>query len=235
MTVIAALACLLGVGVGPAQASAAKSGTWIGLRASASTVDYGGLVTLTAHLAATHSSRFVTIYASPPITGPVYVLASGNVDSHGLFKATVRATGLLNVYARFAGDSGTWPATSTEVWVNVRAVLHQKLTGQYRTVTLHGGPYAVFHHATTPVDVITAVPAVWVYSVSPLVQKFWAGTWHTDSHYGNRWLNGKPVKDVRLDQGFTVGGLYRVSVGSITQEDAIVPGQTSWLYFTVTK
>ncbi|WP_460847560.1 NHL repeat-containing protein [Nocardioides ultimimeridianus] len=128
------------------------------LTASRTVFSYGSSGTFTAHLGAS-TNRTVSIWADPAGTAPNHLLASGTVDSSGNLSASMTMTRNTKVTAVFAGGGLENPRT-VALTVGTRVKIATRTTGYFRTTSIGGHRYLVFHHTVSPktVTTMTAYP-----------------------------------------------------------------------------
>jgi hypothetical protein len=146
----------------------------------AAVIRIGASETLTAHLAAHHSSGAVSIYATPA-GATERLIASGTVDASGNVSAHVTPKRDTVFTARYAGDD--WYTSGTaHASIGVRVIVQATMVGGY--ATSHGT--RLYHYTSScpgrlsgcPVSVVAVKPNVAGEVVGLTLQIRAAGQWH---------------------------------------------------------
>jgi hypothetical protein len=205
----------------PTQAAANTSVT---LAASASTVQYGASLKLTAHL--TGASGVVSFYATPYLGGHT-LLGTVAVNASGDASLSVTPNRKTWYTAEFAGDATHDGSASGEVIVNVRARTTVTLTRHYG----QSGGYKLYHLGQNPRVRGTVAPNHAGNTLTFVAQRYRSGRWRTEARATFTIDSTGSAYAVLRN---TYLGRYRVRATFAGDSDHL--GSTSpWAYLKVTR
>jgi hypothetical protein len=109
------------------------------------------------------------------------------------------------------------------------------LAGYYKTTTISGTRYLVYHRAATLKDLVTVAPGKHYECVKLQVQEYGKGTWHPGTTTGCGILNKSSRAAIGLK--LSAAGRFRVRANFVPAkpDKANVSTSGSWLYHDVTK
>lgn len=207
----------------------------MGTATGATTSAYGKKVQVYALLGHTFADRKVTISVTP-VGEPMQLLFSGNVESYGGISVVHSLTRTSTFTAVFAGDAHNLPA-SAAITVGVTAHVAGALHGAYKTTTISGVKYFVFHSSAAMKLAATVTPNKHGECVRPERQEFsllrgWVG----DHVYGCTTLNAASQAQIPLSLKGMKGHRFRIRADYVRsgKDTANLSNDGSWLYFTVT-
>ncbi len=205
------------------------------LGASASTVDYPGRVTVTAHLGRTYTARTVSIYAQSFGGHSARVLLkTGRVDARGELSVSYTPYHSTAFSAVFAGDARYAPETVTRD-VYVRAVVSASVSGYYASTDIGGTLYRVFHHTATLRLAISVSPDKAGECVQAQVQIYYQGAWYSDVSAGCGYLNKSSRAYGTFSLSKAAGYRYRIQAEYVRSatDTANLGNHSGWRYFEV--
>lgn len=209
-------------------------GDWTGLTlAPNNTVNaYGAKVTVTAHLGATRTNRFVQLWVDPAGDDqPNHLVRNAAVDAQGNLSMTVPLTRNAVVRAVFAGDNWYEPqSVQAALWTKVD--VDTVSTKQYKTAS----GYSYFHTTTNPVLTTTMTPGTGREQLLSF-EYFSAGAWHAWKTFPLA-LTSAGRSTYTLTGTHPVGAKYRVRAAYLptTSGDRLnYPTYGAYRYLTFTK
>lgn len=206
------------------------------LRASAGTVNYGTKITLTAHLGTTYQNRTVSIWAKPFGSTTPKLIKTGRVNSSRNLNVTYPAPRSTAFSATFGGDA-RYAAKAVTVNVYVRAKVSESISGYFRSTTIGGVPYRVYHKSGTLKLTVTVTPNKAGQCGSATFQVYFQGRWRLLGTTGCGALN----KSSQISGAFPMDGLagyrFRVQAEYIrsSKDTSNLSNHSGWLYFQVVK
>ena len=208
----------------------------VAVTASAATLNYGGRVTVTAHLGKTATSRTVSIYAQTSGTKVTRLLRTGRVNSKGTLSVSYSATRSTAFSVAFGGDAKYAPKTVKRN-VSVRARVIMGNSGWYTSTTIYGTLYRVYHHTGHLNVTVTVAPNKHGECVDLESQQYdpSSGTWTNDYDYGCGTLNGNSKASGYLTLTDAAGGQFRLRADYTRSsgDHVNLNNDSSWFYFTV--
>jgi hypothetical protein len=195
------------------------------LTASASTVKFNGKVTLTADVNGA-STGTIAIYKTP-YGGSRTLVASGAVNSSGVFKRTVKATARTTYQAEYLGTDTRAESSSSGRVVKVRAKAAVSLSGHYR----RSGKYRVYRFGQNAHVTGTVAPNHYGYPLKFIAQRDTGRRWKTVTT--GSFAIGPDGSAYAILYNLAPGARYRVKV--VFAGDADHVGNSSgWAYLKIT-
>jgi hypothetical protein len=200
---------------------------------------YGATIKVTAHLAAPHTNRRISLYYQLRGTTARKLLTAGAVSASGNLTASFRdATRNVVFTAVFTGDGDYTARTLTaSVGVRVQRVAMTN-SGYYGSNSYHGVAYRLYHHTSYLGFAVTVAPNKHGQCVRLLVQQLSSqGAWFANGTLGCYALSSASKYANRLSLSSAAGARYRV-------EPAYIPAKSdprnittygSWFYFEVVR
>ncbi len=212
-----------------------KTSLSIGTATGATTSAYGKKVQVFALLGHTFADRKVTISVTP-VGEPTQLLFAGNVESQGGISVVHSLTRTSTFTASFAGDAHNLPA-SAAITVGVTAHVAGALHGAYKTTTISGVKYFVFHSSAAMKLAATVAPDKRGECVRPERQEFSLLRGWVSDHLGNcTALDAASQVQIPLSLTGMKGHRFRIRADYVRsgKDTANLSNDGSWLYFTVT-
>jgi hypothetical protein len=184
---------------------------------------------------ATDSQRLFTIVESTsegidPIFQLVTLYPFQRVPADLTLTGTASTVGTMV----FAGDARYQP-TTVSLTVGVKVDVSAGLRGYYRTTTVSGTSYRVYHRAAILKDVVTVTPAKRGECVELQSQEYSKGAWHpvTTTKCGTLNKSSQVIDALKL----TALGRFRVWAYFVPAktDTANLSTTGSWQYYEVTK
>jgi hypothetical protein len=196
------------------------------LTASASTVKYNGKVTLTADVNGAATGT-MAIYKTP-YGGSRTLVASGAVNSSGVFKRTVKATTRTTFQAEYLGTDTRAESASSGRVVKVRAKATVSLSGHYR----RSGKYRLYRFGQNAHVKGTVAPNHYGYPLKFIAQR----------DTGRRWKSAATGTFAIGPDGSAYAVLYSLTPGVRYRTKVVFAGDadhlgnsSSWTYLKVTR
>lgn len=207
---------------------------YLSLTSTGSTVGYGEPVMVTPQLGMTYTNRSFSVYET--IVGSARrLLWSGAADPGGDHVSfTVYPQRNMTFTMAFAGDARYKPTTVT-LTVSVGVKIAAALSGYYRTTTISGASYRVYHRAATLKDAVTVTPAKHGECVQLTVQEYSKGVWRPDTTTKCGTLNKS--SQAALPLKLTAFGRFRIRANYIRvkTDTANLSTVGPWQHYEVTK
>lgn len=210
----------------------------LAVTASAGTLNYGGRVTVTAHLGKTSTNRTVSIYAQTFGTTGARLLQTGRVNSKGTLSVSYTATRSTAFSVTFGGDTKYAPRTvKRNVYVHAKVIMAN--SGWYRSTHIRGTLYRVYHHTAHLNVTVTVAPNKHGECVVLEGQQYdpSSGTWSNDQTFGCGKLRANSKASGYLILTGATGGQYRLRADYTrsSADHVNINTDSSWFYFTVVK
>jgi hypothetical protein len=208
--------------------------TDLALTAAASTVGYRKPASVTPHLGMTYANRSFSVYET--IAGSAKQLIWNGAADPGGDHVSFGDDPPHNVTFTmvFAGDARYQPAT-VSLTVGVKVDVSAALRGYYRTTTVSGTSYRVYHRTATLKDAVTVTPAKRGECVELQSQEYSKGGWHpvTTTKCGLLNKSSQVTDALKL----TALGRFRVWAYFVhaKTDTANLSTTGSWQYYEVTK
>jgi hypothetical protein len=212
-----------------------KTSLSIGTATGATTSGYGKKVQVFALLGHTFADRKVTISVTPA-GEPAQLLFAGNVESYGGISVVHSLTRTSTFTVGYAGDAHNLPAAAA-ITVSVTAHVAAALHGAYKTTTISGVKYFVFHSPATMKLAATVTPDKRGECVRPERQEFSLLRGWVSDHLGNcAALDAASQVQIPLSLKGMRGHRFRIRADYVRsgKDKANLSSDGSWLYFTVT-
>ncbi len=196
---------------------------------------YGTKVTITVTLKANTPSSPVKVYAEP-VGQPITLIASGKVNAQGKYFATYFITRNTTFFGVYAGNDAN-AANKASRKVTSTAKVADAVTGAYKTTTISGVSYSVFHGSTTMTLKATVTPNKSGECVEPETQQYDAGVgWDADTKYGCDTLDSASHDSAPFKLAQAVGSQYRIRANFVApaKDKANLSASGPWVYFQVT-
>jgi hypothetical protein len=203
---------------------------------SAVSYAYGATVRITVTLRDRMPGARVSLFATP-VGGKRTLVTTGKVDSAGRlyphYKVT-RATMFTAVFTGDARDAGNAASRS----VTVKARVTDAITGYFKTTSIGGVTYRVYHGSATLTLRATAAPNKHGECLEPETEQYDPGAgWDADTRYGCDKLNRGSHDTAPFSLSRAIGDRYRVRGDYIraARDTANLSAAAPWLYFEVVK
>jgi hypothetical protein len=220
----------------PAAGAASLPKPGMSVSTSAGSYAYGTKVRVTVTLNAKEPDSTVVLNAFPA-AGKKTVVGSGKVDSGGKFYATYTVTSTTNFVASFNGNDEN-AGTSASRKVTVGAHVADGLTGYYKTTTISGVTYRVYHGSGTLTLKATVTPNKHGECLEPETEQYDSGSgWDADTKYGCDKLDSMSHDTAPFQVAQAVGDRYRIRADYIrsAKDTANLSADGAWLYLEVVK
>jgi hypothetical protein len=197
---------------------------------------YGAKVTITVTLHADSASAPVKVYAEP-VGQPITLIASGHVNAQGKYYATYFITKNTTFFGTFAGSQFNASAKASR-HVTATARVADAVTGSYKTATISGVGYFVFHGSSTMTLKTTVTPNKSGECVEPETQQYDAGVgWDADTKYGCDTLDSQSHDSAPFKLNQAIGSRYRIRADFIkgAKDLTNLSANGPWVYFEVTQ
>ena len=197
---------------------------------------YGSKVRVTVTLNAKKPDGTVVLNAFPA-AGKKTVVATGKVDAKGKFYATYTVTSTTNFVASFNGDNED-AGTSASRKVTVGAHVADGLTGYYKTISISGVPYRVYHASGVLGLKATVTPNKHGECLEPETEQYDTGSgWDADTRYGCDTLDSMSHDNAPFVLTQAAGDRYRIRADYIrsAKDTANLSADGAWLYLEVVK
>ncbi|MER6063587.1 hypothetical protein ABT167_20830 [Streptomyces sp. NPDC001792] len=210
-----------------------RSATAVSMTTNATSYSYGATAKVTAHLGTTYNGRTLAIYAQP-YGGKKTLLMTGTVDSHGNLATSYKITRKTTFTAAFAGDDRYAPATAART-ASSYAQVSESLSGYYGSTHYGSILYRVYHHTAKAALNATVAPNKAGQCVQFQTQRYYGGTWHTQSTSSCRTLNTKSTANATLGLTMTVNSKFRVRAEYVhsNKDTGNLSTWGAWQYFTI--
>jgi len=194
---------------------------------------YGARVIFTVTLEARVPAATVSVYATPA-GGKRTLLTTAKVSAAGNLYPHYKVTRSTTFTAVFAGDAEDAAAAVSRT-VLVPAQVTDGLTGYYKTTTIGGVTYRVYHGGDTLLLKATVRPGKHGECVEPETQQYDRGTgWDADTKYGCDHLDSQSHDAAPFSLLQAVGDRYRIRADYLRGGDtANLSANAPWLYFEV--
>lgn len=237
---LAALGCSLAGALGllalsPAAGATSLPKPGMSVSTSAGSYAYGTKVRVTVTLNAKVPGGTVVLNAFPA-AGKKTAVATGKVTGNK-FYATYTVTSTTNFVASFNGDDKD-AGTSASHKVAVGAHVADGLTGYYKTITISGVTYRVYHGSATLGLKATVTPNKHGECVQPESEQYDTGSgWDADTKYGCDQLDSTSHDTSLFTVSQAVGYRYRIRADYIrsSKDTANLSANGAWLYLEVVK
>ncbi len=197
---------------------------------------YGAKVEITVTLKAALPNSAVAVYAEPAGQSPV-LIASGKVNSQGKYYPHYFITKNTTFLASFAGNAKNAATTASRA-VTSTAKVADAVTGFYKTTSISGQGYYVYHGNSTLTLKATVTPNKSGECLEPETEQFDAGVgWDADTKYGCDALDSQSHDSAPFKLSQAIGSRYRIRADFIkgAKDTANLGANGPWLYFEVTK
>lgn len=239
-TRLAALGCSFAGALGllalaPAAGAASLPKPSMSVTTSAGSYAYGTKVRVTVTLNAKVPGATVVLNAFPS-AGKKTLVATGKVDGNK-FYASYTVTSTTNFVASFNGDDED-AATSASRKVTVGAKVVDGITGYYKTTTISGVTYRVFHGSGTLTLKATVTPNKHGECLEPETEQYDTGSgWDADTKYGCDKLSSTSHDTAPFKLTAAAGDRYRIRADFIrgAKDTTNVSANGAWLYLQVVK
>lgn len=239
-TRLAALGCSFAGALGllalaPAAGAASLPKPGMSVTTSAGSYAYGTKVRVTVTLNAKVPGATVVLNAFPS-AGKKTLVATGKVDGNK-FYASYTVTSTTNFVASFNGDDED-AGTSASRKVTVGAKVADGITGYYKTTTIGGVTYRVFHSSGTLTLKATVTPNKHGECLEPETEQYDTGSgWDADTKYGCDKLSSTSHDTAPFKLTAAAGDRYRIRADFIrgAKDTTNVSANGAWLYLQVVK
>ncbi|MEV6840381.1 hypothetical protein AB0N17_38805 [Streptomyces sp. NPDC051133] len=221
----------------PANASTtvqvSRNTTTLTVNTNTSSYAYGATAKVTAHLGKTYNGRTLSIYAEP-YHGKKTLVRTGTVDSHGNLTTSYKITGKTTFTATFAGDYRYAAATAVRT-VSAYARVSESLSGYYTSTHYGSVIYRVYHHTAKAQLKATVTPTKAGQCVRFQTQRYYGGTWHTQSTSACHTLSTGSTGSATLGLDKAVNNKLRMRAEYVHSDKDAGNLNTwgAWEYFTV--
>ena len=203
------------------------------LTSTATTVQYGAGATITAHLGFTYGPPDFSVYQTTA-GQPRQRIWSGEIEPSNTVSLPDRSfTRNTTFTATFGGDSHYDPAT-VSLAIKVGVKIANALSGYYKTATVAGLDYHVYHRNATLKNLITVTPAKPGECVRYQVEQGRNGVWGAASTTGcvalNKWSQTMLTRKLGSTGWFRVRADFTPSAKDV----ANVSTDGAWVYYVVT-
>ena len=233
-TVAGALGCLALPSAAAHAASLPKPP--LSVTAKSSSYTYGTEVHFTVTLQDKEAGATVKFYATPA-GGQAKLVTTAKVNAKGKIYPSYRLAENTKFTAVFAGDAkDAAHEVSREVAATAKVI--SSITGYYKTTTVSGTSYRVYHSDSTLTLHATVAPNSKGQCLEPETQQWDKGVgWDADAKYGCDTLNSDSHDTAPFSLGKAVGDKYRVRARFVHGRDntAIHSALGGWIYFEVVK
>jgi hypothetical protein len=202
------------------------------LASTATTIGYGGSFTVTAHLGVTYTNPNYSFYQT--IAGhPRQLVQSCPCGLPGVVGTTASSWTTNTTYtAVYTGDALYEPKTVT-LAIKVGAKIADSLSGYYKTTTVAGLQYRLYHRNATLKDLVTVTPKKTGECVRFEVQKSVGNVWHADTLSGCATLNKWSQTMLTSKLGSTGWYRFRPDFTASAKDTTNVSTDGGWLYYVV--
>jgi hypothetical protein len=202
------------------------------LTSTATTIGYDGSFTVTPHLGVTDGNRAYSVYRT--IAGhPRQLVYSCPCDPSGSFTTSGSSWTTNTTYtAVFTGDARYQPTTVT-LAIKVGVKVSNSLSGYYKSTTVAGLDYHLYHRNATLKDLVTVAPNKTGECVRFEVQKSINGVWHPDTLSGCAALNKWSQTMLTSKLGSTGWYRFRPDFTASAKDTTNVSTDGGWLYYVV--
>jgi hypothetical protein len=200
---------------------------------TATAVSYGHQVTVSPHLGFTYSNINFSFYMTPAGMKRQLIWVASSGPGAGV-TTTTSPTRNVTFTAVFTGDARYLPTTVTlEISVGVK--ITTALSGYYKSTSIGGTEYRVYHHTATLKDAVTVAPDHSGECVRLQVQEYSHGAWRADTTAGCEALSKTSHATLTRKLGAT--GRFRVRADFVRAAKDTTNASTdgSWLYYEVTR
>jgi hypothetical protein len=202
------------------------------LTSTATTIGYDGAFTATAHLGVTDTNRAYSVYETTP-GHPKQLIHSCPCDPSGITTISGSSWTTNTTYtAVFTGDAQYLP-TTVALTIKVGVKISDSLSGYYKTATVAGLDYHLYHRNATLKNLVTVAPNKTGECVRFEVQQSVKNVWHADGTTGCTALN--KWSQAMLTRKLTATGWYRFRADftASAKDTTNVSTDGPWLYYTV--
>ncbi|MEV6760829.1 choice-of-anchor D domain-containing protein [Streptomyces sp. NPDC051105] len=210
-----------------------RASTSLTIATDHATYSYGQTAKVTAHLGTTYNKRTAAIYAQP-FGGTSVLVNSGKVDSHGNLTGSYKLARNTTFSAVFAGDYRYAPKTvARSVQSHVR--VSEKLSGYYTNTHYGSTLYRVYHHTAKEQLDVTVTPDKAGQCVLFRVQRYYSGTWHTQTTTPCAPLSSASAGRHKTSLTNSVGSRFRIAAEYVrsSRDNTNLSTWGAWQYFTV--
>ena len=206
----------------------------LSLTTGPATFTYEPTVHVTVHLGTTSTNRTVSLYAQPFGSKSKALLKTGTVDASGNLTANYKAPHSTAFSVVFSGDATYAPRTVTHV-VYVRARVSESLGGYYRSRTVGGVTYRLYHRRAVLRASAVVSPNKSGQCVKFEVQEHYRGAWHANAAT----KCGRLTSSSKISAGFglthaDIGYPYRIRADYVRSKDTTNRSNDStWKYLMV--
>jgi hypothetical protein len=202
------------------------------LTSTATTVQYGASATITAHLGYTYGPPDFSVYQTPA-GQPRQLLWSGEIEpSNTITSSDSSFTRNTTFTATYGGDP-RYDAATVNLAIKVGVKIADSLSGYYKTTTVAGLPYHLYHRNATLKDLVTVTPSKTGECVRFEVQKSVNGVWHPDTISGCAALN-KWSQTMRTSKLSSTGWYrFRPDFTASAKDTTNVSTDGGWLYYVI--
>lgn len=198
---------------------------------------YGSRVKFTVTLSPTAKNRTVSLYASPYGSRARKLVATAKVSPHGAWHPAYPITKKTTFTVVFGGDARN-AANSAHVTLQAHARVAERLSGYFKTATIGGANYRVFHGSGTLTLYATVTPARHAQCLEPESEQYDKGAgWGADTKYGCDSVNAAGHDTAPFSLNLAVGDRYRIRATYFRDAKylANLSQHGPWLYFKVVK
>jgi len=239
-TRLAALGCTFAGALGllalsPAAGAASLPKASMSVTTSAGSYAYGTKVKITVTLNAKEPGGTVVLNAFPA-GGKKTLVATGKVTGTK-FYASYTVTSTTNFVASFNGDDED-AGNSASRKVTVGAKVVDGVTGYYKTTTISGISYRVFHGTGTMTLKSNVTPNKHGECLEPESEQYDTGSgWDADTKYGCDKLDSTSHDSAPFKLSQAVGDRYRIRADYIRSASDTVntSADGAWVYLEVVK
>ncbi|SOE28444.1 hypothetical protein SAMN05442782_5276 [Streptomyces sp. OK228] len=210
-----------------------RSATAVSITTNAPSYAYGATARVTAHLGTTYNGRTLAVYAQP-YGGKKALITTGTVDSHGNLAATYKLTRKTTFTAAFAGDYRYAPATTSST-ASAYAKVSESLSGYYESTHYGSLLYRVYHHTAQAKLNATVTPDKDGQCVRFQTQRYYGGSWHTQSTSSCHTLSTTSTGYATLSLTKAVNSKFRMRAEYVhsSKDTGNLSTWGAWQYFTV--
>jgi hypothetical protein len=239
-TRLAAIGCTFAGALGllalaPAAGAASLPKPGMSVTTSVGSYSYGAKVRVTVTLNAKAPGATVVLNAFPS-AGKKTLVAKGKVTGNK-FYATFPVTSTTNFVASFNGDDED-AGTSASRKVTVGAKVVDGVAGYYKSTTIGGVAYRVFHGSSTLTLKATVTPNKSGECLEPETEQYDTGSgWDADTKYGCDKLDSTGHDSAPFKLSGAIGDRYRIRADFIpsAKDTTNVAANGAWVYLQVVK
>jgi hypothetical protein len=202
------------------------------LTSTATTVQYGASATITAHLGYTYGPPNFSFYETPA-GQPRQLLWSGEIEPYNTITSAGSSFTRNTTFTATYGGDPRYDAATVNLAIKVGVKLADSLSGYYKTTTVAGLNYHLYHRNATLKDLVTVTPSKPGECVRFEVQKSVNGVWHPNTISGCAALN-KWSQTMRTSKLSSTGWYrFRPDFTASAKDTTNVSTDGGWLYYVI--